>query len=89
MEKRAIALEATGYAEEPHRVKCGKNVGDRRRILQKQLERIQIVSRAAYVEIVEKGVQRSVPDIALAYREALMGLLHQYCHSGNKKRKRM
>jgi hypothetical protein len=38
MEKRTIALEETAYADEPNRVKCGKTMEDRRKILQKQLE---------------------------------------------------
>jgi hypothetical protein len=87
MEKRTIALEKTGYAEEPHRVKCGKNLEERRKILQKQLDRIQCVMGAVHVEIVENGVQRSVADITLVYRGALMGLLHQYSFSRMKKRK--
>ena len=86
MEKRTLALEASGYADEPNRNKCGKTVKGRRMILQKQINEIQRVPRAAYVEIVEKGVQRSIEDIALAYREALFKLLHQ-CHQ-RKKRKR-
>ena len=87
MEKRTLALEATGYAEEPNRVKCGKTMEHRRKILQKQLEYVQFIPRAAHVEIIENGVQRSVTDIALAYREALSGLLHQHANS-KKKRKR-
>jgi hypothetical protein len=47
----------------------------------------QTIKRAAYVEIMDKGVQRSVMDVAFAYRGALMGLFHQYSYSGNKKRK--
>ena len=90
MEVRTLALEETAYADEPNRVKCGKNMEDRRKILQRQLEgsqTIQTISKAAYVEITEKGVQRSVMDVAFAYRSALVGLLHQYSRSGNKKRK--
>ena len=90
METRTVALEETAYADEPNRVKCGKNMEDRRKILQRQLEgsqTIQTISKAAYVEITEKGVQRSVMDVAFAYRSALVGLLHQYSRSGNKKRK--
>jgi hypothetical protein len=90
MEKRTIALEETAYADEPNRVKCGKNMEDRRKILQKQLEGSQHIKKthkAAYVEIMDKGVQRSIMDVALAYRGALAGLLHQYCHSGSRKRK--
>jgi len=87
MEKRTLALEATGYAEEPNRMKCGKTLEHRRKILQKQLECVQFIPRAAHVEITEKGVQRKATDIALAYREALSGLLHQHATS-SKKRKR-
>jgi DNA polymerase III delta prime subunit len=87
MEKRTIALEETAYADEPNRMKCGKTMEDRRKILQKQLEGSQTIKKAAYVEIMDKGVQRSIMDVALAYRCALAGLLHQYCHSGSKKRK--
>ena len=87
MENRTLALEATGYADEPNRVKCGQTMEHRRKILQKQLEHIQFIPRAAHVEITEKGVQRNATDIALAYREVLSGLLHQHATS-NKKRKR-
>jgi hypothetical protein len=87
MEKRTITLEETAYADEPNRVKCGKNMEDRRKILDRQLGAAQTIKRAAYVEITEKGVQRSVMDVAFAYRGALVGLLHQYSRSGNKKRK--
>lgn len=89
MEKRTIALEETAYADEPNRVKCGKTMEDRRKILEKQLgtQTIQKTQKAAYVEIMDKGVQRSVMDVALAYRGALAGLLHQYSKSGSKKRK--
>jgi hypothetical protein len=87
MEKRTIALEETAYADEPNRVKCGKNIDDRRKILQKQLGASQTIKKAAYVEIMDKGVQRSIMDVAFAYRGALAGLLHQYSHSGSKKRK--
>jgi len=87
MEKRTVALEETAYADEPNRVKCGKNMEDRRKILDRQLGAAQTIKRAAYVEITEKGVQRSVMDVAFAYRCALVGLLHQYSRSGNKKRK--
>ena len=91
MEKRTLALDATGYADEPHRVKCGKTLEDYRKILQRQMDPLserqnKRVPRVAYVEIVEKGVQRSVADIALSYREALSGLLHQSCHSNKRKR---
>jgi hypothetical protein len=92
MEKRTIALEETAYADEPNRVKCGKTMEDRRKILQKQLEgsqHIKKTQKAAYVEIMDKGVQRSIMDVALAYRGALAGLLHQYCHSGKRKRKQL
>lgn len=88
MEKRTLALEATGYADEPHRVKCGKTLEDYRKILQRQMDPLSFkqkkrVPGVAHVEIIEEGVQRSVEDIALSYREALFKLLHQ-----NKKRKR-
>jgi hypothetical protein len=91
MEKRTLALEASGYAEEPNRVKCGKTLEDHRKILQRQMDPLserqkKRIPSVAYVEIVEKGVQRSVADIALAYREALSGLLHQSCHSNKRKR---
>jgi hypothetical protein len=62
---------------------------DRRKILQKQLDASQTIPRAAYVEIVDKGVQRSIMEVALAYRGALAGLLHQYSKSGSKKRKQL
>jgi hypothetical protein len=87
MEKRTIALEETAYADEPNRMKCGKTMEDRRKILQKQLEGSQTIKKAAYVEIMDKGVQRSIMDVALAYRGALAGLLHQHSRSGSKKRK--
>ena len=87
MEKRTVALEETAYADEPNRVKCGKNAEDRRKILDRQMGAAQTIKRAAYVEIMDKGVQRSVMDVAFAYRGALMGLFHQYSYSGNKKRK--
>ena len=87
MEARTQALEATGYADEPLRVKCGKTMEDRRKILQRQLAGVQYVSRAAYVEIVENHVQKSVAETALAYRSALAGLLHQYSRSASRKRK--
>jgi len=87
MEKRTIALEETAYADEPNCVKCGKTTEDRRKILEKQLVASHTIKKAAYVEIVDKGVQRSVMDVALAYRGALAGLLHQYSKSGSKKRK--
>lgn len=87
MEKRTLLLEATNYADEPHRMKCGKNMEDRRKILQKQLERAQSVPHAVYVEIIEEGVQRPVLDIALSYRKALVNALHLHCVSGSKKRK--
>lgn len=87
MEKRTIALEETAYADEPNRMKCGKTTEDRRKILEKQLATTHTMKKAAYVEIMDKGVQRSIMDVALAYRGALVGLLHQYCHSGSKKRK--
>lgn len=89
MEKRTIALEETAYADEPNRVKCGKNMEDRRKILQRQLEGSQTIAKAAYVEIMDKGVQRSVTDVAFAYRSALVGLLHQYSRSGSRKRKQL
>ena len=87
MEKRTLALEETAYADEPHRVKCGKTTEDRRKILQKQLAHVEPIQKAAYVEIMDKGVQRSVMEVAVAYRGALMGLLHQYSYSGKRKRK--
>jgi hypothetical protein len=87
MEKRTVALEETAYADEPNRVKCGKNMEDRRKILDRQLGAALTIKRAVYVEIVDKGVQRSVMDVAFAYRSALVGLLHQYSHSGSRKRK--
>lgn len=87
MEKRTIALEETAYADEPNRVKCGKNMEDRRKILEKQLAASQTIPRAAYVEIMDKGVQRSIMEVTLAYRGALAGLLHQYSKSGTRKRK--
>ena len=87
MEKRTIALESTGYVDEPHRVKCGKTLEDRRKILQRQLAHVEPIQKATYVEIMDKGVQRSVMEVALAYRGALVGLLHQYSHSGSRKRK--
>jgi hypothetical protein len=87
MEKRTIALEETAYADEPNHVKCGKNAEDRRKILDRQLRAAQTIKRAAYVEIMDKGVQRSIMDVALAYRGALAGLLHQYSYSGSRKRK--
>ena len=87
MEKRTIALEETAYADEPNRVKCGKTMDDRRKILQKQLAHVEPIQKAAYVEIMDKGVQRSVMEVALAYRGALAGLLHQYSQSGTRKRK--
>ena len=88
METRALVLEASGYADEPNRMKCGKTLEDHRKILQRQIDPLSFkqkkrVPGVAHVEIIEKGVQRSVEDIALAYREALSGLLHQ-----GKKRKR-
>jgi adenylate kinase family enzyme len=88
MQTRAIALEASGYADEPKRMKCGKTLEDHRKIHQRQIDPLserqrKRVPRVAYIEILEKGVQRSIEDIALAYREALAGLLHQ-----GKKRKR-
>ena len=106
MEKRTIALEETAYADEPNRVKCGKTMEDRRKILQKQLDTMleehrllpsfqgrkdstQTIPRAAYVEIMDKGVQRSIMDVALAYRGALAGLLHRDCQSGTRKRKQL
>jgi hypothetical protein len=89
MEKRTIALEETAYVDEPNRVKCGKTTEDRRKILQKQLVASQPIKKAAYVEIMDKGVQRSIMDVALAYRGALAGLLYQYCHSGSRKRKQL
>ena len=88
MEKRTLALETTQYADEPNRMKCGNNNTDRRKILQKQLESMQPMTCAAYVEIMENGIQRSVLDIAVMYRKALVDVLHRYCVSGNKKRKR-
>lgn len=91
MEKRTIALEETAYADEPNRMKCGKTMEDRRKILQKQLETqtMKKTQKAAYVEIMDKGVQRSIMEVALAYRGALAGLLHQYSKSGRKKRKQL
>lgn len=92
MEKRTIALEETAYADEPNRVKCGKTMEDRRKILERQLvasHTIKKTQKAAYVEIMDKGVQRSVMEVALAYRGALAGLLHQYSKSGSKKRKQL
>jgi len=89
MEKRTVALEETAYADEPNRVKCGKNAEDRRKILDRQLGATQTIKRAAYVEIMDKGVQRSVMEVAFAYRCALVGLLHQYSYSGTRKRKQL
>jgi hypothetical protein len=91
METRAIAMEASGYADEPNRMKCGKTLEDHRKILQRQIDPLSFkqkkrVPGVAHVEIVEEGVQRSIENIALSYREALLELLHSHHHV--KKRKR-